>query len=124
MKKFILDFTIVENRHLSGLYSLLILSPVEGALPEVCPGQFVQVSVDNSKTTFLRRPISINHVDYKNNQLWLLVRKAGDGTAAMIAKQPGELVNLLLPLGNSFTMPEKGKKVLLIGGGVGVAPLL
>lgn len=124
MKKYILDFKIVENRHLHELYSLLIVTPVDGMLPEVLPGQFVQVAVDNSKTTFLRRPISINYVDRENATLWLLIRKAGDGTKAITEKKAGDTINMVLPLGNSFTAPEADARVLLIGGGVGVAPLL
>lgn len=124
MKKYILDFRVVENRHLHELYSLLILTPTEGIIPEMRPGQFVQVAVDNSKTTFLRRPISVNLVDRANNQLWLLVRKAGDGTRALCEKKHGETINLILPLGNCFSMPAEGASVLLVGGGVGVAPML
>ncbi len=124
MKKYILDFRIVENRHLHNLYSLLVLEPVGGLLPDMCPGQFVQVAVNNSKTTFLRRPISINNVDRDNGHLWLLVRKAGDGTRALCEKKEGELLNLILPLGNSFSLPPVGASVLLVGGGVGVAPML
>lgn len=124
LKKHILDFEVVENRHLHELYSLLILRPKEGKLPEVLPGQFVQVSVDDSKNTFLRRPISINYIDTETGQLWLLIRKAGDGTATLMKKEPGVLINLILPLGNTFTQPAPDSRVLLIGGGVGVAPML
>lgn len=124
MKKYILDFTVVENRHIHDLYSLLILRPTTGKLPIVKPGQFVQVAIDDSKTTFLRRPISINYADYSNDTLWLLVRKAGDGTAHLINKQEGDIINIILPLGNSFSMPVSDSKVLLVGGGVGVAPML
>ena len=119
-----MDFHVVENRHIHELYSLLILKPAEGTLPELMPGQFVQVSIDNSKTTFLRRPISINYVDRQNNQLWLLVRKAGEGTRALCEKSARDTVNLLLPLGNAFSVPGQGASVLLVGGGVGVAPML
>lgn len=124
MKKFILDFKVIENRHLHDLYSLLILSPAVGDLPEIMPGQFVQVAVDNSKTTFLRRPISVNFVEKDKGYLWLLIRRAGDGTSALLQKHPGETINLLLPLGNYFKLPASGAKVLLAGGGVGVAPML
>lgn len=124
MKKYILDFTIVENRHIHDLYSLLIIRPTTGKLPIVKPGQFVQIAIDDSKTTFLRRPISINYADYNNDTLWLLVRKAGDGTTHLINKQEGEIINLILPLGNSFSIPTSGSQVLLVGGGVGVAPML
>ena len=85
MKKTVMDFRVVENRHIHSLYSLLRLTPCSGErLPEMLPGQFVQVAVDTSKTTFLRRPISINMVDREANELWLLVRRAGEGTAHLI----------------------------------------
>jgi dihydroorotate dehydrogenase electron transfer subunit len=102
------------------------MTPIDGSpLPEMLPGQFVQVAVDGSKTTFLRRPISINNVDRDNNQLWLLVRNAGEGTRALMALKADDNVNVVLPLGNSFGMPfSVNDKILLVGGGVGVAPML
>lgn len=123
MKKFLIDFKIVKNERLSDSYSLFVLEPINGELPEMQPGQFVQVEVPNSKRTYLRRPISINYVDYANNQLWLLVRKAGEGTASLMKLAENNIVNLMLPLGNGFTI-FPGETMLLIGGGVGVAPLL
>ena len=123
MKKFLIDFKIIKNERLSDSYSLFVLEPINGELPEMHPGQFVQVEVPNSKSTYLRRPISINYVDYANNQLWLLVRKAGDGTASLMKLAENNVVNLMLPLGNGFTI-FPGETMLLIGGGVGVAPLL
>ena len=124
MKKFEMDFTVVENERISPLYSLLILTPAEGHVPECAPGQFVQVEVPNSKSTFLRRPISINFVDHERDELWLLGRRAGSGTAALIDTREGAKLNLVLPLGHGFDAAPKGGKALLVGGGVGVAPLL
>ena len=123
MKKFLIDFKIIKNERLSDSYSLFVLEPTHGELPEMLPGQFVQVEVPNSKSTYLRRPISINYVDYANNQLWLLVRKAGEGTSSLMKLAENDVVNLMLPLGNGFTI-FPGETMLLIGGGVGVAPLL
>lgn len=123
MKKFLIDFKIIKNERLSDSYSLFVLEPINGELPEMQPGQFVQVEVPNSKSTYLRRPISINYVDYANNQLWLLVRKAGEGTSSLMKLAENDVVNLMLPLGNGFTI-FPGETMLLIGGGVGVAPLL
>ena len=123
MKKFLIDFKIVKNERLSDSYSLFVLEPINGELPEMQPGRFVQVEVPNSKSTYLRRPISINYVDYANNQLWLLVRKAGEGTSSLMKLAESDVVNLMLPLGNGFTI-FPGETMLLIGGGVGVAPLL
>ncbi|WP_293671884.1 dihydroorotate dehydrogenase electron transfer subunit [uncultured Parabacteroides sp.] len=124
MKKYMLDMKVTENRRLHKNYCLLKLTS-DQILPEMLPGQFVQVRVDNSPTTFLRRPISINYVDRATNELWLLIQLVGDGTRRMAEYRPGEIVNIMLPLGNSFTMPaDKGEKLLLIGGGVGTAPML
>ncbi|MGN0211679.1 MAG: dihydroorotate dehydrogenase electron transfer subunit [Muribaculaceae bacterium] len=122
MTKYIKDFILEDNQPLGSLYSLLKLRPADGVMPTMSPGQFVQVEVRNSKTTFLRRPISINFVDESLGLLWLLVRKAGDGTAALIESKKGEIINIVLPLGNGFTI--QSGRMLLIGGGVGVAPLL
>jgi dihydroorotate dehydrogenase electron transfer subunit len=64
-------------------------------------------------------------VDYAKNELHLLVACIGEGTKHMGMLKSGEKLNIMLPLGNGFTLPEsKEKKHLLIGGGVGVAPLL
>lgn len=123
--KTIIDFLVVENLHIHANYSLLKLSPCDNSpLPTITPGQFVQVAIDSSKTTFLRRPISINYVDYKNNLLWLLVRNAGEGTSRLINQKEGDIINIILPLGNGFSFPKENSPILLIGGGVGVAPLL
>ena len=89
MKKTVMDFRVVENRHIHSLYSLLRLTPCSGErLPEMLPGQFVQVAVDTSKTTFLRRPISINMVDREANELWLLVRRTREGSGGGVGVAP------------------------------------
>ena len=125
MNKEIRDFVIKENQRINGDYSLLKLSPADGSgICDTVAGQFVQVEAPDSKTTFLRRPISINYVDRERNEMWLLVRKAGKGTENVINMQAGRILNLVLPLGRGFSRPEHvGAKVLLIGGGVGVAPM-
>ena len=126
MKKYILDMKVTENCHLHKNYCLLKLTS-DGNLPEMLPGQFVEVHVENSPTTFLRRPISVNYVDKSKNELWLLIQLVGDGTRKMAEFRPGDIVNIMLPLGNSFTIPSKeqeNKRLLLIGGGVGTAPML
>lgn len=124
MKKYILDLRVKSVESVGGRYSLLKLTYDE-PLPEMAPGQFVEVRVDDSPSTFLRRPISINFVDYEANELWLLVAAIGEGTRHIAALKPGGLLNCVLPLGNGFTMPRHAEeRVLLVGGGVGVAPLL
>ena len=124
MKKYILDLRVKSVEKVGGRYSLLKLTH-EQPLPEMVPGQFVEVRVDNSPSTFLRRPISINFVDRDANELWLLVAAIGEGTRHITTLKPGDTLNCVLPLGNGFTMPKSSSDlVLLVGGGVGVAPLL
>ena len=124
MKKYVLDLKVVSVESLSDKHVLIKLTD-EKPLPEMKPGQFVEVRVDHSATTMLRRPISINFVDREKNQLWLLVAMVGDGTKQLGKLQAGDTLNCMLPLGNGFTMPtRKEQKFLLVGGGVGVAPLL
>ncbi len=117
---------VVENTALGSQYGLLKLVPASGSeLPAIEAGQFVQVEVSDSKTTYLRRPISVNFVDKANNSLWLLIRNAGEGTRHLTSAPTGKLINVILPLGRGFGIPDTaGKRVLLVGGGVGVAPLL
>ena len=126
MKKYILDLTVKAVERISDKHVLIRLTD-EKPLPEMVPGQFVEVRVDGSATTFLRRPISINFVDDKRNELWLMVAMVGDGTRRLGELKAGDKLNCVLPLGNGFTLtshPSPLTSPLLVGGGVGVAPLL
>jgi dihydroorotate dehydrogenase electron transfer subunit len=122
MKKYVLDLTVKSVERLHERYVLIRLTDAQ-PLPEMLPGQFVEVRVDGSPSTFLRRPISINFVDREQNELWLLVATVGDGTRKLAELAAGAKLNCMLPLGNGFTLSD-ARKVLLVGGGVGVAPLL
>ena len=125
MKKYELDLQVRDIIYLNASYFLLKLTSGE-RLPAMQPGQFVEVRVDGSSSTFLRRPVSINFVDADADELWLLIQVVGEGTRRLATCRVGEMVNLLMPLGNGFTIPciSNGLRLLLIGGGVGVAPLL
>lgn len=116
---------VMENVRLHAEYCLLKLT-ADHRLPEMVPGQFVQVRVDGSAHTFLRRPISVNFVDKQMNMLWLLIRLAGEGTRRMAEYRAGDVMNIILPLGNGFSVPQISVKanLLLVGGGVGTAPML
>jgi len=123
MAKRIEDLRITANETLNRDFFVLTLASDTG-IPEMEPGQFAQARVDGSRETFLRRPLSIHDVDYGSNSFKLLIQKAGKGTIVLSKLEPGDSINLVYPLGNSFSIPEKGEKVILIGGGCGIAPLL
>lgn len=124
MKKFIGDLIVSENIPLKNNHFLLKLTQAE-PLPLMLPGQFVQLKIDDTPSAFLRRTFSINYVDRIKNEIWLLIQIVGDGTRSLSKYKIGDSLNLIYPLGNSFSMPTTTQsRLLLVGGGVGVAPLL
>lgn len=123
MKKNMTDFRVVDNIRLTERLFVLKLTPQDGTpIQETAPGQFVELRVDNEPKVFLRRPISIHRVLKKENQLWLLVQKVGNGTNKLAELKANDTLNIVYPLGNGYTLVRG--HVLLIGGGVGIAPLL
>lgn len=122
MKKFVLDLDVVGVESLNERYILIRLTRAGERLPEMMPGQFVEVRIDGEPTVFLRRPISIHYVDRARNELWLLVAMVGSGTRRLATLRGGDRLNCVLPLGKGFSLPAEGE-VLLVGGGVGIAPL-
>jgi dihydroorotate dehydrogenase electron transfer subunit len=86
------------------------------------PGQFLHIRLSQEDHPLLRRPISIQ--SYKRGVVSLLIREVGMGTRILHEKRIGEFLDVLGPLGTTFTLPQPGERVLMVGGGVGVAPLL
>jgi dihydroorotate dehydrogenase electron transfer subunit len=120
--KAIRDLKVVKNIRLNPRHFLLEFMASE-ELPDMLPGQFVQVLVKNSPSTFLRRPFSIHSQNRGENTFQLLIQIKGEGTRHLSTISKGEKLNLIFPLGNSFSLPP-APEVLLVGGGCGVAPLL
>ena len=99
----------------------IVLSTTDGAaMPEMQPGQFVEVGVDKANV-LLNRPFSI--FNRTATKLELLVKPLGRGSDALCNYEEGDMLRVIAPLGHGFSIPEQDTKVLLIGGGVGVAPL-
>ncbi len=87
---------------------------------EAKPGQFVMVRC--GEETVLRRPLSIHRIE--GDRLALLHAVIGKGTQWLAARQPGEEVDILGPLGNGFTVHADSRNLLLVAGGMGIAPLI
>lgn len=122
-KKFVTAFKVVENTALNTTNFLIkVQAPV--SLPELKPGQFVNIEVKNSNEIFLRRPFSIFEVDHANNTLSMIIKILGRGSKILTELKVGETVSIVYPLGKSFTYPDQADKILLVGGGSGVAPML
>lgn len=110
------DFTLEGARRLTRDVWELTLSGDASAFKR--PGQFVNLELPGK---FLRRPLSI--ANWMDNGVLLLVRAVGEGTAELIASAPGTRFHLLTGLGNGFEMAEHGEHPVLVGGGIGLAPL-
>lgn len=86
------------------------------------PGQFVQIKCGGSFDPYLRRSISVHRLDKKAGVVEFLIEKKGKGTSWLSRRKTGDKLDLLGPLGKEFNL-QKGE-ILLVGGGIGVAPLL
>ena len=123
MKKVLVDLTVKEARQVNANCVLLVMG-CDSPLPATLPGQFAELRIDGTPTVMLRRPISVHSFDAEKNEVGFLVQLVGDGTRWLGSLKAGDKVNTLMPLGNGFSLPEEpGKRYLLIGGGVGSAPL-
>lgn len=123
MLKTVTEFTVTGNTALNANNFRIELKSVEPLLP-MEPGQFVNVEIEGNKDVFLRRPFSVFEVDYENCTLTLLVKILGKGSLTLSATRKGDKLSIIYPLGRGFTLPAPGEKVLAVGGGSGVAPVL
>ncbi len=123
MRKSVQNLKVIANVKLNDDHHILQLhSPDQ--FENIYPGQFANILVDKSQSIFLRRPFSIHSVDYKNNTISILIKKVGEGTRSLALAPVDSCLNVIFPLGNGFTIPSSKERVLLVGGGCGVAPLL
>jgi dihydroorotate dehydrogenase electron transfer subunit len=100
----------------------LMVLKTETLASSALPGQFVMISADNTGSRLLKRPISIHRV--QGDQLHLLFAAVGAGTNWLAQRLPGDKLDILGPLGNSFTLPSGSGNLLLAAGGMGIAPLV
>jgi len=116
-------YPVIEKTAISaGIYSYEILCPEVADLAK--PGQFVHIKIDGFT---LRRPVSICGIDKKNGALRIVFEIRGQGTAKLSSLNVGDNIDMIAPLGNGFTLPENidpCRRVILVGGGIGVPPLL
>ncbi len=84
-------------------------------------GQFVMVKVSDSLVPLLRRPMSI--AGHEGRELSIIYKTVGEGTKILATKKAGDEIDIDGPYGNWFDPPE-GKKIIMVGGGAGIPPLL
>ncbi len=115
------DAVVISNREIRpGIFSMWLQA--ERICSVSRPGQFVHLRVHDAMMPLLRRPLSIGRA--RGNELELVWRVVGGGTAALARKAPGQKVDLLGPLGKPFDINRDHKHRLLVGGGLGMPPLV
>jgi len=87
-------------------------------------GQFVNIRCSDGVSALLRRPISICKVNRKEKSYDVIFQVKGNGTDLLSKKQVGDEIDVIAPVGNGFDLSEKYKNILVVGGGIGVFPLL
>lgn len=113
-KQFIGKISLIEKAS-SDAYKMQI----ESDLDDVIAGQFISILCP---TQTLRRPFSVAGFDKENKTITVFFKLKGDGTKYLKSLNIGDEINFLAPLGNGFEL--KGKNCLLVGAGIGVAPML
>ena len=114
-----IDAIITKIERLTAeIVRITLLAPT--LVAQAKPGQFVTVKTGPSFDPLLRRPFSIHQV-HDDGTLQIIFKVLGKGTQALAGLKKGQLVNLVGPLGNHFQI---GEAMCLIGGGLGIAPLL
>jgi dihydroorotate dehydrogenase electron transfer subunit len=112
----VLHDQVAENVFLLGVHARQILGSAK-------PGQFVMLRVHSGIDPLLRRPFSI--CGHKDGEILLILYKVvGQGTEILATKRKGEYLSILGPLGKGFHVPRDQDIPLLVGGGMGMAPLL
>lgn len=119
MSYFCGKYPIIEKETLAkGIYSVIVDAPE--LADEACAGQFANIAAPGFT---LRRPISICGIDREHGTLRFVFEVRGKGTEAISMLAEGESLDILAPLGNGFRIPD-GKHIAVVGGGIGVPPLL
>ena len=114
---------IIDNRLISSnLYQMDFLAP---ELAWQCkPGQFLHIRVSSHLDPLLRRPLSIYDVNKEDGCISLLYKKVGLGTDILTRAPKGAALDIMGPLGKGFGFPPVKDDILILGGGVGIAPLI
>ena len=102
-------------------YLLRLLAPKCAA--GVAPGNFIHLSCDRSPYR-LKRPFSVMRSDPKEGWIEILYKIVGDGTHSLAGAKVGDYLHCMGPIGNTFEVSNPAARPLLLGGGVGIPPIL
>jgi dihydroorotate dehydrogenase electron transfer subunit len=116
----LLDCKVLSNDEVAPGHRRLVLDG-KAIAEDTCAGQFCMLESSPGLQPFLRRPMSIER--FGGDSFSVLYKIVGEGTRLLGRIQPGDTVNVQGPLGNGFSIPKEFKRYILVGGGIGIAPL-
>lgn len=96
---------------------------MENAKRGAIPGQFVHIQIPNRPDLLMRRPISVNSIDTSTGTITLIVQTKKTGTKVLCEQPPNTILDVIGPVGRGFVLHKDTKKVAIVGGGIGIAPL-
>jgi dihydroorotate dehydrogenase electron transfer subunit len=103
------------------IFKLNLLSPHISRRSK--PGNFVYIKVSSNWYPLLRRAFSVHNVDKQKRSFDVLFKVVGKGTEILSEKSAGDMLDFFGPIGSNFSLPQKGETVMLVAGGMGIAPL-
>lgn len=112
--------TVVRNVELAPNYFLISLHP-KNRIPRPHAGNFFMLQVGTGLDPLLKRPFSLHRVS--GGEIQFLYRSVGKGTALLGRRKPGDAIQVMGPLGNKFPLRKKSSSIILVAGGIGIAPL-
>lgn len=116
--------TVISNEKIAKDTMEMVLHVPDFEEALFVPGSFAHIKIPEANELLLRRPISIHYYDFAKKELHFAYLVVGKGTKLLSQAMPGQQLDLLAPLGNGFCLNPEQKKVWLVGGGIGIAPLL
>ncbi|MEE9551542.1 MAG: dihydroorotate dehydrogenase electron transfer subunit, partial [Gammaproteobacteria bacterium] len=111
---------ISHDGHAEGQYIMRLHAPL--VAEHALPGCFIHMQCDPE--ILMRRPMSIMHADSNAGWIDILYKAHGEGTIQLSKRKVGDIVDLLGPIGTPFKLKDYRKRPLLIGGGVGIPPMI
>ncbi|MDR3012801.1 MAG: dihydroorotate dehydrogenase electron transfer subunit [Chitinispirillales bacterium] len=121
MKQFLTQ--IINNRRIGAdFFELWLRWDAPAPVPE--PGQFLTIRISDDNVPLLRRPFAFAGYAEPSGAVSVIYQVRGRGTEILAARQPGENIDVIGPLGRPFPIRENQKKAVVIAGGVGLGPIL
>jgi len=106
----------------SNIYLMKLKTPE--IAQDALPGQFIHIRCSKDNFPLLRRPLSIHRIDKEKGEIYILFQVVGEGTKLLAQREVGDDLDIMGLIGNGFNIYPESRKIMIVGGGIGVAPLL